>query len=54
MNLIVVQLSNAAHRPVSQMDPKKALKAALILICMIGLPLSFIANKNQLKQRESL
>ena len=49
MNLVVVQLSNTAHKPISQMDPKKALKAALILICMIGLPLSFIANKTSKK-----
>lgn len=44
MNLIVVPLSNASHKPLSAMEFKKALKAALILICMIGLPLSFIAN----------
>ena len=44
MNLIVVPLSNAPHKPLSEMQFKKALKAALILICMIGLPLSLIAN----------
>ena len=44
MNLIVVPLSNTAHKPLGAMEFKKALKAALILICMIGLPLSFIAN----------
>lgn len=45
MNLIVVQLSRAPHAPIKDMKAEKILKSALILIAMIGLPLSFIANK---------
>jgi len=45
MNLIVVRLSNIPTAPLSAMKPMKALKAALILICMMGLPLAFIAHK---------
>ena len=45
MNLAVVQLSGVPHGPVSAMKMGKVIKAALILICMIGLPLSFIAYK---------
>jgi len=44
MNLIVVQLSGVPHGPVSAMKFNKIIKSALILICMIGLPLSFIAH----------
>ena len=43
MNLVVVQLCNAPHAPIKAMKITKIIKAALILICMIGLPLSFIA-----------
>ena len=45
MNLIVVQLSGAPHGPISAMKAVKILKSSLILICMIGLPLSYIAHK---------
>ena len=51
MNLIVVRLSYIPSAPLSAMKPIKVLKSALILICMIGLPLSFIAN-NILKKEE--
>jgi len=43
MNLVVVQLSAAPHSPIPAMKPFKVLKSMLILIFMIGLPLSFIA-----------
>jgi len=49
MNLVVVQLSNTSHAAISAMKFTKVLKSALILICMIGLPLSFIANKTSKK-----
>lgn len=42
MNLIVLPLSNT---PPLSFDAGKAATAALILIGMIGLPLSFIAGK---------
>lgn len=42
MNLVVVPLSNTPKSPFSL---PKAIKAALILICMIGLPLSVILKK---------
>jgi hypothetical protein len=45
MNLVVVQLSNTPHPPISAMQPLKVIKSMLILIFMIGLPLSFIAYK---------
>ncbi len=45
MNLVVVRLSNAPHAPLSAINPLKALKAYLILVVMIGVPLSFIAHK---------
>ena len=45
MNLIVVQLSAAPHAAISAMKPIKILKSSLILICMLGLPLSYIAHK---------
>ncbi len=45
MNLIVVQLCRAPHAPIKDMKAEKILKSAIILIVMIGLPLSFIANK---------
>ena len=45
MNLLVIQLSNAPHGPVKDMKADKIIKAIAILIVMIGLPLSFIANK---------
>jgi hypothetical protein len=51
MNLIVIRLSHIPSVPLSEMKPLKVLKAILILIGMIGLPLSFIAN-NVLKQQE--
>ena len=50
MNLVVVQLSAVPHGPISAMKFGKALKAALILICMIGLPLSYIVYRSQRKQ----
>ena len=45
MNLIVVQLCRAPHAPIKDMKAEKILKSAIILIVMIGLRLSFIANK---------
>ena len=45
MNLVVVQLSNAPHAPVNAMKWPKVIKSMLILIFMIGMPLSFIADK---------
>lgn len=42
MNLVVVPLSRTPKAP---FDPGKAALAALILVVMIGLPLSFIARK---------
>ena len=44
MNLIVIQLSALPHRPISQMKFYKIIKAMLILIFMIGFPLSFIVH----------
>lgn len=43
MNLIVVRLSNTPKFP---FNPAKALKAMLILICMIGLPLAVIFKRH--------
>lgn len=53
MNLIVVPLTSAPHIP---FRPLKALKAALILIVMIGLPLSFICRSyfSRPSQRENI
>ena len=45
MNLVVVQLSLVPHGPISAMQFKKILKSALILIGMIGLPLSYIVYR---------
>ncbi len=45
MNLVVLQLSAAPHAPLNKLNPLKALKGALILITMLGLPLSFSAYK---------
>ena len=45
MNLVVVQISNTPHAPLSAIKPWRALKAFLILVFMIGLPLSFIAHR---------
>jgi hypothetical protein len=42
MNLLIVPLS---HTPKSPMQPGQAIIAALILICMIGVPLSIIIGK---------
>lgn len=42
MNLLILPLS---HTPKSPIQPGQAIIAALILICMIGLPLSFIIGK---------
>ncbi len=42
MNLVVVQLSNAPHAAIKDMKIGKISKSMLILIFMIGLPLSFI------------
>jgi len=56
MNLVVVQLSGVPHGPISAMKFNKILKSALILICMIGLPLSYIVHRYSLasaKNRES-
>jgi uncharacterized membrane protein YagU involved in acid resistance len=53
MNLMVVPLSNVNHTPLSAMKIQKVLKAVLILIFMIGLPLSFITN-NGLKKEEKI
>ena len=53
MNLIVIKLSYIPYAPLSAMKPLKVLKASLILIGMIGLPLSFIAY-NDLKKEEKI
>ncbi|MEP6584520.1 MAG: hypothetical protein ABJA90_09645 [Ginsengibacter sp.] len=45
MNLIVVQLCKAPHASIEDMKAEKVLKSAIILIVMIGLPLSFIAKR---------
>ena len=45
MNLIVVRLSHIQSRPLSAIQLKNVVKGGLILIGMIGLPLSFIAKK---------
>ncbi len=45
MNLIVVQLSKAPHASIKAMKMSKVIKSMLILIFMIGLPLSFIGHK---------
>jgi len=50
MNLVVVQLSKVPHGPISAMQWNRIAKSALILIGMIGLPLSFIVHQ-QLKHR---
>jgi hypothetical protein len=42
MNLLVLPLSNAPHLA---MKTQRIIKAIIILICMIGLPLSFIMQK---------
>jgi len=42
MNLLIVPLS---HTPKSPIQPGQAIIAVLILICMIGLPLSIIIGK---------
>mgnify|MGYP000975486531 CR=1 FL=1 len=44
MNLVVLPLSNT---PPLSLNIGKAAEAASILICMIGLPLSFIAARNR-------
>jgi uncharacterized membrane protein YagU involved in acid resistance len=46
VNQVVLRFTNLTVPPISKIDPMKALKAALILICMIGLPLSYIANRS--------
>lgn len=51
MNLVVVQLSRVPHGPISAMKWNKILKAALILICMIALPLSYIVYRFVNRQR---
>jgi len=54
--LVILQLSNAPHPAISAMKIQKVIKAILILICMIGLPLSFIAYKYaplQLKRKQA-
>jgi uncharacterized protein YacL len=53
MNLIVVRLSNIPTAALSAMQPMKVLKSALILIFMIGLPLSLIANLASRKNSSS-
>jgi hypothetical protein len=53
MNLLVLPLSNAPHLA---MKTQRVVKAILILICMIGLPLSFIMQKYfpfKLKERKT-
>jgi len=52
MNLIVVQLSGVPHGPISAMKITKIIKSALILIFMIGLPLSFIAHRYSISKSE--
>jgi len=44
MNLLVLQLSAAQHVMPAAMKWSKIFKSALILICMIGLPISYIAH----------
>jgi hypothetical protein len=51
MNLIVVRLSRIPSRPLSAIQLKNVLKGGLILITMIGLPLSFIAHRYQKNNR---
>jgi uncharacterized membrane protein YagU involved in acid resistance len=41
MNRIVVPLSNVSHRP---FDASQSIIAAAILICMIGIPVAWIAD----------
>jgi hypothetical protein len=45
MNLVIVPLSNAPHKPLTEIEPLKALKAIMILIFMIGLPLAYIGHR---------
>ncbi|HTL07173.1 MAG TPA: hypothetical protein VL307_02910, partial [Chitinophagaceae bacterium] len=42
MNLVVVQLSRVPHGPISAMKFNRVIKSALILMGMIGLPLSYL------------
>jgi hypothetical protein len=51
VNQVILRFTNLTVPPISKIDPMKALKAALILICMIGLPLSYIAYRNSRKYR---
>lgn len=45
MNLGVVRLSRVNSAPLSAMQPAKVIKSYLILVFMIGIPLSLIANR---------
>ena len=49
MNLLIVPLS---HTPKSPIQPGQAIIAALILICMIGVPLSIIIGKYYAHRRK--
>jgi len=44
VNQVILRFTNLTVPPINKIDIMKASKAALILICMIGLPLSFIAH----------
>jgi hypothetical protein len=46
---VILRFTNLTIPPIDEIDIKKASKAALILICMIGLPLSYIAYSNSKK-----
>jgi hypothetical protein len=48
MNLVVVPLSKVAQSP---FDIQQAIIAALILICMIGLPVAIIAHQYYLRKK---
>jgi len=45
VNQVILRFTNLTIPPINKIDIMKASKAALILICMIGLPLSFIAHR---------
>jgi hypothetical protein len=49
VNQVILRFTNLTVPPIDEIDIKKASKAALILICMIGLPLSYIAHSNTKK-----
>jgi len=50
VNQVILRFTNLTVPPINKIDIMKASKAALILICMIGLPLSFIAHNASRKK----